>query len=221
MWGKKKEQWSSVVNSIQGDVTIPESVFMIGSELNGKIRIGENCRIKNAVLYGEIEIGRYSSLWGPNVDIHAKLNKVTIGSFCSIARNTTMQEYNHITDRLSTYFVFQNLFKDEKGMLKDIESKGMINIGHDVWVGAQCVILSGAKIGNGAVIAANSVVSGEIPPYAIVGGSPAKVIKYRFSHDIIDKLNELNWWNWSIEKINANRSLFEGGLTIDKLNKIS
>lgn len=220
MWRKKENSSAPADNIIEGNVKLPKELFLVKSELRGNITIGDHCRLKQVILLGEVEIGRYSSLWGPNLDVDSKLNKVTIGSFCSIARNTTIQEYNHIMDRCSTYFMHQNYFKDERGMMLDIESKGTLEIGSDVWIGAHCVILSGAKIGHGAIIAANSVVTGEIPPYAIAGGNPAKVIKYRFEEEVIQKLLELQWWNWSDEKLKANKSLFSGKLSIEKLNTI-
>ena len=93
-------------------------------------------------------------------------------------------------------------------------------MGHDVWIGTHCVLLSGAKIGNGAIIAANSVVTGEIPAYAIAAGSPAKVIKYRFSEEMISSLNALSWWHWPMEKIQGNKQLFENDFNADTLTKV-
>lgn len=83
-------------------------------------------------------------------------------------------------------------------------TKGTIEIGNDVWIGTSAVILSGVKIGHGAVVAAGSLVTKNIPPYAIVGGNPAKIIKYRFNEDKIKELLEMNWWDWSEEKIKNN-----------------
>jgi virginiamycin A acetyltransferase len=88
-----------------------------------------------------------------------------------------------------------------KSFKEDLVSKGNIELGHDVWIGTQCVILSGAKIGTGAVIAANSVVTGEIPPYAIAAGSPAKIIKYRFEEKVISELLQSKWWDKTHEQI--------------------
>jgi virginiamycin A acetyltransferase len=101
-----------------------------------------------------------------------------------------------------------------------MESKGPITIGNDVWIGTQCVILSGSTIGDGAVIAANSVVTADIPPYAIAAGSTAKVLRYRFSDAIIERLLNLQWWHWSRSKLEQNRALFEGDLTEDKLDSV-
>ena len=80
-------------------------------------------------------------------------------------------------------------------------SKGNINIENDVWIGAYSTIMSGVKIGNGAVIGASSVVTKDIPPYAIVAGNPAKIIKYRFTEEQIVSLLKIEWWNWDEYKI--------------------
>jgi serine acetyltransferase len=81
------------------------------------------------------------------------------------------------------------------------ECKGDIIIGNDVWIGAKSTIMSGVKIGDGAVIGSGSVVAKDVPPYAIVVGNPAKVIKYRFDEQQIENLLEIAWWNWPEHKI--------------------
>lgn len=173
-------------------------------------------------------MGRYTSFNGPGSYITAKIHKVSIGNFCSIARNCSIQEFNHITNRCTTYYIHRNLINaaDRQKYIwqgpeeNDIESRGPINIGNDVWIGAQCIILSGVTIGNGAVISANSTVTRNIPPYAIVGGSPAKVIRYRFDDSIIDHLEVLEWWNWDDSTIRKNSELFSGQMTLEKLESI-
>jgi acetyltransferase-like isoleucine patch superfamily enzyme len=87
-------------------------------------------------------------------------------------------------------------------------SKGIIEIGNDVWIGTSAIILSGVKIGHGAVVAAGSIVTKSVPPYAIVGGNPAKIIKYRLSEEKIEELLEMKWWDWSEEKIKKNIDFF-------------
>lgn len=196
-------------NSIGSSGKIDASAVITSSVLHGNISVGEGTRIDQCVIAGkEISIGRFSSLNGPNMAIYAEINKVTIGSFCSIARNVDIQEWNHPVKKLSTSLVKRRVLGEN--MINEIESKGDITIGHDVWIGAQCVILSGATIGNGAIIGANSVVSGDdIPPYAIAVGTPAKVIKYRFEPDVIAEIEQLQWWNWDAQKLKANMHLFD------------
>lgn len=197
-------------NDIQtsSDSFIHPSSKLINARIKGNVQIGEGCKIFDMKISSKssVEIGRFTSIVGPNTDIYCAINKIKIGSFCSIARNVNFQEYNHRTDRLASYFIYQNIFGDN--LEKDITSKGDIEIGNDVWIGAQCVILSGAKIGNGAVIAANSVVVGDIPPFAIAAGTPAKILKYRFSEEIIKKIEEMKWWEWSKDEIFENKNLF-------------
>jgi virginiamycin A acetyltransferase len=90
----------------------------------------------------------------------------------------------------------------------DAKSKGHIEIGNDVWIGLNVIILSGVKIGDGVVIAAGSVVTKSIPAYSIYGGVPAKFIKLRLREDQIFELQKIQWWNWPIEKIRENEALF-------------
>ncbi|EKO3576514.1 CatB-related O-acetyltransferase [Vibrio metschnikovii] len=90
-------------------------------------------------------------------------------------------------------------------------------IGNDVWIAAGAVITRGIKIGDGAVIGANAVVTKDVPPYAIVAGIPAKVIKYRFTPEIIQRLLDIQWWNWEEIKIKENFTLFSEQPTLDNL----
>ncbi|MBD3627915.1 CatB-related O-acetyltransferase [Cyclobacterium sp.] len=188
---------------------IHRSAILKGTNISGNVFISEGCKILKGVHIrgnSKITIGKYTSINGPSTDILSGVFPVHIGSFCSIARNVSIQEYNHHADRLSTYFINKNIlggsFED------DIVSKGNIEIGNDVWIGTKTVVLSGAKIGHGAIIGANSVVKGIIPAFAIAVGSPAKVVKYRFNQETIDKILEMKWWDWDLEKIKANRELF-------------
>lgn len=175
--------------------------------LMGDISLGEGCMVIGGVrLSGAIEVGRYTSINGPNTQILAGINPIQIGSFCSIARGVSFQEYYHRFDRPSSYFFNKNIFGEQ--LSNDVYSKGPIFIGNDVWIGVGAVILSGVNIGNGAIIGANSVVTRDVEPYSIVGGSPAKLIRYRFSKQIVEQLEELAWWDWPRQKIIANRSFF-------------
>jgi acetyltransferase-like isoleucine patch superfamily enzyme len=116
----------------------------------------------------------------------------------------------HDMSRVTCYPLRNNLaFEKSVGDI-DSASKGPVVIGNDVWVGAGAIILSGVSIGDGAIVAAGAVVTKDVPPYAIVGGNPAKLIRYRFSEDQIAKLLSISWWNWSEDKIKANLDSFYG-----------
>jgi len=206
-------------NQISQPGLVHPEAQIIDSTLQGMIHVGKGSIIKESMLSAkELHIGRNTTLWGPNIDIHAMLNPVKIGSYCSIARNISIQEYNHRVDRCSTYFFSCNVFKES--MTQDIVSRGGITIGNDVWIASRVVIGTGVTIGDGAIIGANSVVLGDVPPYAIVAGSPAKLIRYRFEEHIIQRLLSLKWWEWSDERILSNRELFLSPLTEEVLDRV-
>ncbi len=191
-----------------------------GLDLQGIVSIEENCLLDGGViLSGEapITIGRYTSILGPHTVIYARHHEVKIGSFCSIARNFDLQGFNHNLKRPTTYFIQKNFFNDR---VKETVSKGPITIGNDVWIGAKCTVLSGVTIGDGAVVAANSVVTSDVPPYSIVGGVPAKVIGQRFPEEVVQKLLEMKWWDWPSDKIQKNREFFTQDLNLETLRSI-
>lgn len=128
-----------------------------------------------------------------------------IGSFCSLANNINIyMGGNHRVDWVTTFpfgHIFRDVFPSCDGVGHPI-SKGDVVIGNDVWVGANSVLMSGVTIGDGAVIANNSLVAKDVEPYSIVGGNPAKHIRYRFSTKQIEDLLQIQWWTWEDDKIN-------------------
>lgn len=198
---------------------IPSSTRVLSSELSKDVVVGERSVLYKVVLQGNIRIGNNTTINGPGTEFQGVSSAIEIGNFCSIASHTVIQDHNHNIDCLTTYFIKYNVF-EEDSRKNDMVSKGNIKIGNDVWIGTHAVILSGVTIGDGAVIAANSVVNKDVEPYAVVAGSPAKVLKYRFSDDIILELLKLKWWNWDLEKIKRNRKLFYGNLSLEKLQNI-
>lgn len=143
--------------------------------------------------------------------------RVRVGAFCSIADGVTfLVGGNHRTDWPST-FPFRVMWRLE-GALADGHpaSKGDIEVGNDVWLAREAWVLSGVTIGHGAAVAARSVVTGDVRPYAIVGGNPAREIRRRFSDEDVERLLALAWWDWPLDEIRAAVPLLNGG-TVDAL----
>lgn len=163
-------------------------------------------------------IGRYSYI-GNDTDVEC----ADIGQFCSISDHCRIGMGGHTLGMLSTSPIFTEALNGTKTqwVAKDVhaaEDKRVI-IGSDVWVGSHVLINGGVKVGHGAVIGAGAVVVKDVPPYAIVGGVPAKVIRYRFSPEIIQRLLELEWWNMDEKKLKDNISFFQrNNISLDEVN---
>lgn len=132
--------------------------------------------------------------------------KLVIGKFCAIAAEAKfIMTGDHKLDCISTYPfpIFQHGWENAYD-IKDLPVKGDIIIGNDVWLGYDSLVKNGVAIGDGAIVAARAVVVKDVPPYAIVAGNPAKVVKMRFSDSDIARLLAIAWWDWNIDKINRN-----------------
>jgi virginiamycin A acetyltransferase len=176
------------------------------------------CFIKNTVTNPNIVIGDYTYYDDPedsenferNVLYHFPFigDKLIIGKFCAIARGVQfiMNGANHKISGFSSYpfGIFGNGWEKAIPQISDLPYKSDTVIGNDVWIGYESVIMPGVQIGDGAIIAAKSVVVKDVAPYTIVGGNPAKLIRERFAPEIIDSLRKIAWWNWDIEKITRN-----------------
>ncbi len=124
-----------------------------------------------------------------------------IGSYCSISKGVTiMLGGEHRTDWVTTY-PFYAFWESAKHIASRPKTKGDVVIGSDVWIGIEAMILSGVRIGDGAVIGARSVVAHDVPPYAIAAGNPARVIRMRFPEDIVRRLLALRWWDWDVPTV--------------------
>lgn len=131
-----------------------------------------------------------------------------VGAFCSFGPNVTIALGNHRTDLVTTYpfkaiagIVGRGLWEQALSAGPDHVTHGDVVIGDEVWLGANCTILSGVTIGTGAVIGAGAVVRRDVPPYAIVTGNPATVIRHRFDDTTIARLLQTNWWSWPDEQV--------------------
>ena len=184
--------------------------------------------LQNVVTDPSIVVGEYTTyddfLRDPrdfqknNVLYHYPVNheRLSIGNFCSIACGARFlfNSANHALGSLSTY-PFPIFFEEWDLPVEDVsrawDNKGDIVVGSDVWIGYEAVILAGVTIGDGAIIGARAVVAGDVPPYTIVGGVPARPIRKRFSDDVVEALLELRWWDWRPERIAANLEAIQSG----------
>ncbi len=180
--------------------------------------------LKNWITKKNIIVGDYTYYDDPNGPESFESNvlyhfdftgdKLIIGKFCAIAREVRfiMNGGNHSQAGISTYpfFIFKNGWDR---ITPDAAIKGDTIVGNDVWIGYDATIMPGVHIGDGSIIASKSVVTRDVPPYAIVGGNPAEVIRYRFDEETIAKLLEITWWDWPVEKITNNlESIVNGDL---------
>lgn len=161
----------------------------------------------------KVHLGQYSYITGNKVDGTFSTDELHIGKWCSIASGLKcMLGGNHPMDLISTF----DFAREGPSVFKDLPwphpiegySKGNIIIENDVWIGQNVTILSGVHIGNGAIIGTTATVTKDIPDYAIVAGNPAKIKKYRFSEEIINKLLKIKWWDWPLEKIREAYPIF-------------
>jgi acetyltransferase-like isoleucine patch superfamily enzyme len=145
------------------------------------------------------EIGRWS--YGDlEVFAWSKNGKLKIGNFCSFAAHTTiLLGGEHRIDLVTTFPI--GVFLGGTARDAHEKTKGDVVIGNDVWVGQEATILSGVTIGDGAVVGAKSLVTADVPPYAIVAGNPASLIRMRFDEDTVRRMLEVRWWEWSDERI--------------------
>jgi len=173
-----------------------------GNDFGKGSTIYEECRISKS------RLGSYSY-----ISSFSRINNAEIGSYCSIGPEVLIGLGMHPTSKfVSTHPSFFSTNK-QSGIVysqqsKFVETKRTL-VGNDVWIGARAIILDGVTVGNGAIIGSNSVVTKDVPPYAVVGGVPAKVIKFRFQAEEIEQLLEIKWWNWNEDKLRMHADIFD------------
>ena len=185
------------------------------------------CFIKNVITRPNIIVGEYSyyddingaERFEEHVTHHYEFlgDKLIIGKFCAIAKGIefVMNGANHRMCSVTTYpfNIMGGGWEQFTPTLADLPLKGDTVVGNDVWIGQNVTVMPGVNIGDGAIIAVNSVVTKDIPAYCIAGGNPCKIIKRRFDDELIAYLQEIKWWDWSPEKIFANlKALCSGDL---------
>jgi acetyltransferase-like isoleucine patch superfamily enzyme len=158
-----------------------------------------------------VTVGMHShSNLRPGTFLHCTAQSpVEIGAFCSIAPEVLFVCHaDHPTETASTFGIQDRIVKT-RTIYEYLRTKGPIVVGNDVWVGTRAIVLSGVRIGDGAIVAAGSVVTKDVPPYAIVAGNPARLIRYRFSEETVAAMCRIRWWDWPLEVIEQEKAAFD------------
>ncbi len=182
------------------------------SEVDKKAKVNSNTQVFQSSL------GRYSY-----IGRHSCLICAEVGSFCSIGDEVKVGLGIHTIDKLSTCPLFTEKYNGTGSSwinTDEVEPFKRVKVGNDVWIGERVMVMGGITIGDGAVIGAGAIVTKDVPPYAIVAGVPAKIIRYRFSEDVINKLLELKWWDMPEEDLKNHISFFQKeSISVEEIEK--
>ena len=179
---------------------------------------------RKAKVYGSVQVSNSTIDDYSYVGRRARVVYADIGKFCSIAGDVKLGMGTHTLDRLSTSPIFTERHNSTRHQWAEdslVEPYKRVSVGNDVWIGTDAIIMGGVSIGNGAVIGAGAIVTKDIPAYAIAVGVPARVIRYRFSSDVIDKLESLKWWDLPDNILKENIALFQSLQTEESIIALS
>ncbi|MBO4403654.1 MAG: CatB-related O-acetyltransferase [Bacteroidales bacterium] len=184
-----------------------------------KTRFTPFTHILNGAKLCNVQVGKYS-----RIGVNCQVTNAKIGNFTAIGKDTVITVGQHPTNYLTFHSIFYKKgnwgWHDEWVAPIEFQSGKNVTVGNDVWIGRQCIVLDGVNIGDGAIVATGAVVTKDVPPFAVVGGVPAKIIRYRFAKEVVDRLEEIQWWNLPDEKITEVVDLFHiKNPTLEDINR--
>lgn len=222
------DKTSKIENSVVSEnVKVYKNAIIRNSRLERFTFVSDDAKVDGSKLDIYARVGRFNHLYYVKMGKHTYtgqntvIMKTNIGNFTSISWNVTIGGGEHNYKKLTNHCFLYNNY-DELNEGKEYYNRFMkkTEIGNDVWIGAGSIILRGVTISDGAVVGAGSVVTKDVPPYAIVAGNPARIIKYRFTEEIINELLKIKWWDWTDKKIKNNISIFNEEVNLEKLKGI-
>ncbi len=206
---------------------IAANADIVNSELSDDVKVGDMANLINCTLGKMCMVGRFSKMaYSQMADLsyigeYSIVINSSIGKFCSISWGCTIGPEDHDYKRVTSHSF---LYSTKAFTLVDRKRyspfERVCAIGNDVWIGCNATVLRGVTIGDGAVIGANSLVNKDVPPYAIVAGSPAKIVKYRFDPEVIERMLRLKWWDLPAELIGRHADLFSQEPTTSVMDQI-
>ncbi len=210
---------TSIVENSQIDesVSLYFRSWIRESVLENKVVVGDFSRVTSSEISEFVRIDRNNLIYHSTISRYSytgpfdMIFKAKIGSFCSISYGVTIGPPEHDYHKFTTHpFLYDPTYEvfDKGEILENHKFDKKMEIGSDVWIGCNTTILRGCTIGDGAIIGANSLVNEDVPPFAIVAGCPARIIKYRFDEPTIQKLLSEKWGEWSVDKIRKHKDLF-------------
>lgn len=220
---------ATVRDSDLGEVKLFRNAVVSASTMADGCSVGDDTTVERCVFESNVAINRRCYINDSTIGafsyagINTTMNWTKLGRFCSLARNVDIGGFDHDYRKVTTMpeFRFQQLLNGG-GKIPSIEKhKDYCEIGNDVWIAAGAQILHKVRIGDGAVIGGGAVVTHDVPPYAIVVGVPARIIGYRCAPEMIDKLLQLQWWNWPVDVIRKNAELLiHSDITAETIEKL-